>query len=122
VALARAVALDPMLTMYDEPFAGLDPISLDAIANIIRRLSDAMGLTSVVVSYDVAEALKIASTTPSSSTTASWSPKARWSEMQAIPTTPSCTSSCTARRTARCSFHFPARALAQDFGLADTQR
>jgi phospholipid/cholesterol/gamma-HCH transport system ATP-binding protein len=60
VALARAVALDPMLTMYDEPFAGLDPISLDVIANIIRRLSDALGLTSIVVSYDVAESLKIA--------------------------------------------------------------
>jgi phospholipid/cholesterol/gamma-HCH transport system ATP-binding protein len=60
VALARAVALDPMLTMYDEPFAGLDPISLDVIANIIRRLSEAMGLTSIVVSYDVAESLKIA--------------------------------------------------------------
>jgi phospholipid/cholesterol/gamma-HCH transport system ATP-binding protein len=59
VALARAIALDPMLIMYDEPFAGLDPISLDVIANIIRRLNDALGLTSVVVTYDVAEALKI---------------------------------------------------------------
>jgi phospholipid/cholesterol/gamma-HCH transport system ATP-binding protein len=59
VALARAVALDPMLTMYDEPFAGLDPISLDVIANIIRRLSDALGLTSIVVTYDIAESLKI---------------------------------------------------------------
>lgn len=60
VALARAVALDPMLTMYDEPFAGLDPISLGVIANIIRRLSDALGLTSIVVTYDIAESLKIA--------------------------------------------------------------
>jgi phospholipid/cholesterol/gamma-HCH transport system ATP-binding protein len=59
VALARAVALDPMLTMYDEPFAGLDPISLGVIANIIRRLSDALGLTSIVVTYDIAESLKI---------------------------------------------------------------
>ncbi|HNH89043.1 MAG TPA: ABC transporter ATP-binding protein, partial [Thiobacillaceae bacterium] len=59
VALSRAIALDPMLIMYDEPFAGLDPISLDAIANIIRRLNDALGLTSVVVTYDIAEALKI---------------------------------------------------------------
>ncbi|KAF0102536.1 MAG: putative ABC transport system ATP-binding protein [bacterium] len=59
VALARATALDPMLIMYDEPFAGLDPISLDVIANIIRRLNDNLGLTSIVVTYDVAEALKI---------------------------------------------------------------
>ncbi len=59
VALARAMALDPMLMMYDEPFAGLDPISLDIIANIIRRLNDALGLTSIVVTYDIAESLKI---------------------------------------------------------------
>ena len=60
VALARAIALDPMLIMYDEPFAGLDPISLNVIANIIRRLNDALGVTSIVVTYDVAEALKVA--------------------------------------------------------------
>ncbi len=62
VALARAIALDPMLIMYDEPFAGLDPISLNVIANIIRRLNDALGATSIVVTYDVAESLKIADT------------------------------------------------------------
>jgi len=60
VALARAIALDPMLIMYDEPFSGLDPISLNVIANIIRRLNDALGVTSIVVTYDVAEALKVA--------------------------------------------------------------
>ena len=60
VALARAIALDPMLMMYDEPFAGLDPISLNTIANLIRRLNDALGLTSVVVTYDVSESLKVA--------------------------------------------------------------
>ena len=59
VALARAIALDPMLIMYDEPFAGLDPISLNVIANLIRRLNDALGTTSIVVTYDVAESLKI---------------------------------------------------------------
>lgn len=59
VALARAIALDPMLIMYDEPFAGLDPISLNVIANLIRRLNDALGVTSVVVTYDVSESLKI---------------------------------------------------------------
>ena len=60
VALARAIALDPMLVMYDEPFAGLDPISLRVISNLIRRLNDALGLTSIVVTYDVVETLKIA--------------------------------------------------------------
>jgi phospholipid/cholesterol/gamma-HCH transport system ATP-binding protein len=60
VALARAIALDPMLIMYDEPFAGLDPISLNTIANLIRRLNDALGLTSIMVTYDVSESLKIA--------------------------------------------------------------
>ena len=60
VALARAIALDPTLIMYDEPFAGLDPISLNVIANLIRRLNDALGITSIVVTYDVAESLKVA--------------------------------------------------------------
>ena len=60
VALARAIALDPRLIMYDEPFAGLDPISLNTIANLIRRLNDALGLTSIVVTYDVSESLKVA--------------------------------------------------------------
>ena len=59
VALARAIALDPMLTMYDEPFAGLDPISLKVIANLIRRLNDALGATSIVVTYDASETLGI---------------------------------------------------------------
>jgi phospholipid/cholesterol/gamma-HCH transport system ATP-binding protein len=58
VALARAIATDPMLTMYDEPFAGLDPITLNVVAELIRKLNDALGMTSVVVTYDVSEALK----------------------------------------------------------------
>jgi len=60
VALARAIALDPMLIMYDEPFAGLDPISLNQVSNLIRRLNDALGVTSIVVTYDVVESLKVA--------------------------------------------------------------
>ena len=59
VALARAIALDPMLVMYDEPFAGLDPISLGVVGPLIRRLNDALGITSVVVTHDVYESLKI---------------------------------------------------------------
>jgi phospholipid/cholesterol/gamma-HCH transport system ATP-binding protein len=60
VALARAIATDPKLLMYDEPFAGLDPISLNQIVELIRSLNQALGLTSIVVTYDVHEALKVA--------------------------------------------------------------
>jgi len=56
VALARSIALDPMLMMYDEPFTGLDPISLGVIGQLIRRLNDSLGATSIVVTHDVAEA------------------------------------------------------------------
>jgi phospholipid/cholesterol/gamma-HCH transport system ATP-binding protein len=59
VALARAIALDPMLVLYDEPFAGLDPISLGVVGQLIRRLNDALGITSIVVTHDVYESLKI---------------------------------------------------------------
>ena len=59
VALARATALDPELILYDEPFAGLDPISLGVIGQLIRRLNDALGATSVLVTHDVQESLKI---------------------------------------------------------------
>jgi phospholipid/cholesterol/gamma-HCH transport system ATP-binding protein len=60
VALARAIATDPKLMMYDEPFAGLDPISLNQIVDLIRSLNQALELTSIVVTYDVKEALKVA--------------------------------------------------------------
>ncbi len=60
VALARAIALDPELVMYDEPFAGLDPISLGTAARLIRQLNDAMGLTSIIVSHDLDETFAIA--------------------------------------------------------------
>jgi phospholipid/cholesterol/gamma-HCH transport system ATP-binding protein len=60
VALARAIALDPELIMYDEPFAGLDPISLGTAARLIRQLNDTMGLTSIVVSHDLEETFHIA--------------------------------------------------------------
>jgi phospholipid/cholesterol/gamma-HCH transport system ATP-binding protein len=59
VALARAVALDPMLIMYDEPFAGLDPISLGVIGQLIRRLNDALGASSIMVTHDIHESLEI---------------------------------------------------------------
>jgi phospholipid/cholesterol/gamma-HCH transport system ATP-binding protein len=60
VALARTIALDPELVMYDEPFAGLDPISLGTAARLIRNLNDTMGLTSIIVSHDLDETFHIA--------------------------------------------------------------
>ena len=60
VALARAIALDPMMVMYDEPFAGQDPISLGVLVRLIRQFNDALGLTSIVVSHDVRETCAIA--------------------------------------------------------------
>ena len=60
VALARAIALDPELMMYDEPFAGLDPISLGITANLIRTLNSALGATSILVTHDVPESFAIA--------------------------------------------------------------
>lgn len=60
VALARAISLDPMMVMYDEPFTGLDPISLGVIVKLIRELNDALGTTSVVVTHDVREGCSIA--------------------------------------------------------------
>ena len=60
VALARAIALDPDLVMYDEPFAGLDPISLGTAAHLIRNLNDTLGITSIVVSHDLEETFLIA--------------------------------------------------------------
>jgi phospholipid/cholesterol/gamma-HCH transport system ATP-binding protein len=60
VALARAIALDPELIMYDEPFAGLDPISLGTAAQLIRQLNDTLGITSIVVSHDLEETFLIA--------------------------------------------------------------
>ena len=60
VALARAIALDPELIMYDEPFTGLDPITMATIVTLVRRLNDALGITSLLVSHDVEETLSIA--------------------------------------------------------------
>jgi len=59
VALARALVLDPTLVLYDEPFAGLDPIALAVVGQLVRKLNDALGATSIVVSHDVTECLQI---------------------------------------------------------------
>ena len=116
VALARAIALDPMLIMYDEPFAGLDPISLDVIANIIRRLNDALGLTSVVVTYDTAEALKIIDYAffIDNGVVVDEGPV----EMIRNSNHPFVHQFLHGEEDGPVSFHFPAKDLAKDFGLA----
>jgi phospholipid/cholesterol/gamma-HCH transport system ATP-binding protein len=60
VALARAIALDPELVMYDEPFVGQDPISLGVLVQLIKLLNDALGITSIIVSHDIHETVSIA--------------------------------------------------------------
>jgi len=60
VALARAIALDPQILLYDEPFAGQDPIAMGVLVRLIRLLNDALGITSIVVSHDLAETASIA--------------------------------------------------------------
>lgn len=60
VALARAIVLDPMMVMYDEPFSGQDPISMGVLVQLIRRLNEALSLTSIIVSHDVRETASIA--------------------------------------------------------------
>jgi phospholipid/cholesterol/gamma-HCH transport system ATP-binding protein len=60
VAIARAIVMDPELLIYDEPFVGLDPISMGVVLRLIRRLNDTLGLTSIVVSHDVREVSAVA--------------------------------------------------------------
>ena len=118
VALARAIALDPMLIMYDEPFSGLDPISLNAVANLIRRLNSALGVTSIVVTYDVVESLKavdyvyfisdgvVAAQGTVAEVNASTDPFVR-QFVDSLPDGP-------------VAFHYPAKPLAADIGVAAT--
>ena len=120
VALARAVALDPELIMYDEPFAGLDLISMGVASNLIRKLNDATGATSLVVSHDVPECMAIsdhvillanggrivAQGTPAE-LMASSDPETR-QFVRGEPDGP-------------IKFHYPARALAEDFGVGAEQ-
>ena len=114
VALARAVALDPELIMYDEPFAGLDPISLGTAAQLIRQLNDAMGLTTIIVSHDLEETFRLADQViilGPGTVAAQGSPdEVRASNdplvhqfVHALPTGP-------------VPFHYPGPSLAQDFG------
>ena len=115
VALARAVALDPQLIMYDEPFAGLDPISMGVTANLIRQLNDALGSTSILVSHDVNESFSIADYVyflSQGTIVAEGTP-----EQMLASEHPYVQQFVHARVDGPVPFHYPGISLAQDLGL-----
>lgn len=119
VALARAMALDPQLIMYDEPFAGLDPISMGVTANLIRRLNDALGSTSILVSHDVHESFLIADYVyflSQGKIVAHGTP----AEMMAS-VDPYVKQFVHAEADGPVPFHYPGRSLAEDLGLGEPQ-
>ncbi len=114
VALARAIALDPDLIMYDEPFAGLDPISLGSASRLIRDLGQALGVTSIVVSHDVEETFAIADRIifiANGNIVAQGTP----AEIRAS-TDPLVHQFFTASPDGPVEFHYPAVSIADDFG------
>ena len=117
VALARAIALDPELIMYDEPFAGLDLISMGVAANLVRTLNDVTGATSLVVSHDVAECMTISDhvimMAAPGRIVAQGTPK----EMM-DSTDPEVRQFVRGEPDGPVKFHYPARPMAEDFGLA----
>ena len=118
VALARAIALDPELVMYDEPFAGLDPISLGTAAQLIRELNDAMGLTSILVSHDVEETFHVADHVVilgNGGVAAQGSPE----EVKANPD-PLVQQFIHARATGPVPFHYPGVSAEEDFGTPES--
>ena len=118
VALARAIALDPQLIMYDEPFAGLDPISMGVTANLIRALNDVLGSTSILVSHDVDESFLIADYVyflSQGTVVAHGTPAA----MRAS-TDPYVKQFVHAEADGPVPFHYPGTSLAADLGLGGT--
>ena len=119
VALARAIALDPEIIMYDEPFAGLDPISMGMTANLIRNLNDALGSTSILVSHDVHETFLIADYVyflSEGKIVAAGTPE----EMRAS-TDPYVKQFVHAAPDGPVPFHYPGKSLAEDLGLGGQQ-
>ena len=117
VALARAIALDPDLVMYDEPFAGLDPISMGVAARLIRELNDTLGITSIVVSHDVDETFLIADHVVfiANGHIAAQGPPA---EMRATAD-PLVRQFVQGEPDGPVRFHYPAAPVAEDLGLAE---
>ena len=116
VALARAIALDPELIMYDEPFAGLDPISMAIAANLIRILNDTTGATAILVSHDVAQCFKICDyaylMSSRGKVVAEGTPK-----QLAESEDPEVRQFIRGEPDGPVRFHYPARPLAEDFGV-----
>ena len=115
VALARAIALDPDLIMYDEPFAGLDPISMSVAATLIKDLNHALGVTSIVVSHDVNETFLIADHVvfiANGRVAAQGTP----AEMRAS-TDPLVQQFVGGQADGPVRFHYPAAPVAEDFGV-----
>jgi phospholipid/cholesterol/gamma-HCH transport system ATP-binding protein len=117
IALARAIALDPPLIMYDEPFAGLDLISMGVAANLIRKLNDATGATSLVVSHDVPECMAISDHVVLLATggriVAQGTPKQLMDS-----TDPETRQFVRGEPDGPVKFHYPAPSLAEDFGVS----
>ena len=116
VALARAMALDPQLIMYDEPFAGLDPISLGTAARLIRQLNDTLGLTSIIVSHDLDETFHIADQVivlANGKIAAQGTP-----EQVRHSHDPLVKQFVTAAPDGPVQFHYPGPSVVQDFGVA----
>ncbi len=117
IALARAIALDPELIMYDEPFTGLDPIAMGVTANLIRKLNDATGATSLIVSHDVQECFAICDQAYLLSGGGRVVAHGTPDELRAS-TDPEVRQFIGGEPDGPVRFHYPAAALAQDLGLA----
>lgn len=117
VALARAIALDPELIMYDEPFAGLDLISMGVAAKLIRTLNDATGATSLVVSHDVPECMAISDYVVLMSNQGRIVARGTPAELMASMD-PETRQFVRGEPDGPVKFHYPARGIAEDFGLA----
>jgi phospholipid/cholesterol/gamma-HCH transport system ATP-binding protein len=116
IALARAMALDPELIMYDEPFAGLDPISMGVAANLIRKLNDTTGATSLIVSHDVLECFSICDYAYLLSSQGRVVAHGRPDELRAS-THPEVRQFIGGEPDGPVRFHYPASPLAEDLGL-----
>jgi phospholipid/cholesterol/gamma-HCH transport system ATP-binding protein len=116
VALARAIALDPELLLYDEPFAGLDPISMGVAANLIRTLNDTTGATSILVSHDVEECFSICDYAYLMSSQGKVVAHGKPSQL-AESEEPEVRQFIRGEPDGPVRFHYPAPPLAEDFGV-----